>query len=153
MTRHILMTKSCGAIFAGAVLAIAASYSAAQQVKTPSTVSESAPARAGTASVPTASGKASHPTSAPRTPTAANESAPAPAGARGQPAVGKTESINRLPQTPSSVSESAPARTGQATVPTARYTRTWSQADANNDGVIDRFEFDRWMTSQQAAKR
>ena len=152
MTRHIFITKSCGAIFTATVLALAASYSAAQQAKTPSGVSESAPARAGSASVPTAADKAGQPAYPPKTPSAAREVSPGPAGITSQPA-GKTDSINRLPQTPSSVSESAPARTGKATVPTARYTRTWSQADANNDGVIDRFEFDRWMTSQQSAKR
>ena len=166
MTRHDPIRKSCGAMFFGALLALPVSYSAAQQAKTPSTVNESAPARTGAATVPSGSGNqplsgsAARSAYPPQTPSGANESAPAragsaatPTGGQGQSAVGKTESINRLPQTPSSVSESAPARTGAATVPTARYTPMWSQADANNDGVIDRFEFDRWMVQQHSARR
>jgi hypothetical protein len=29
----------------------------------------------------------------------------------------------------------------------------WDVADVNNDGVIDRFEFDRWMMQERSASR
>ena len=131
----------------------------AKEVKTPSGVSESAPARTGPATVPTGPGgrqplAGGAPEYPPRGPSGVSESSPATVGPASTPTVGQgrsaapvgsTGAMDRLPQTPSSVSESAPARTGAATVPTARYTRDWSAADANKDGVVDRFEFDRWM--------
>lgn len=165
MTYHYNI-KPLVAIGLGALVALPAAGLAQQARQYPSSVSESAPARTGPATTPTGPGgrqplAGGAPAYPPQGPSGVSESQPAttgsastPTAGQGQSAnVGKTESINRLPQTPSSVSESAPARTGSATVPSARHTRMWDQADANKDGVVDRFEFDRWMMKQQSAKR
>jgi hypothetical protein len=167
MAQNIGIRKPLSAIICGALFALPAVGAAQQTDQNPTSVSESAPARTGAASVPTGPGgrqplAGGTPAYPPQGAAGVSESMPATAGraatptaGQGQSAtpVGRTESMNRLPQTPSSVSESAPARSGAATVPTARYTRNWDEADANNDGVIDRFEFDRWMTRQQTARR
>lgn len=165
MTR--LQCKPLSAIIAAALLAMPAVSTAQQTDQKPSSVSGSAPARTGPATVPTGPGgrqplAGGAPAYPPKGASGVNESMPATAGqastptaGKGQSAapVGRTDSTSRQVQTPSSVSESAPARTGQASVPTARHTRNWGEADANRDGVVDRFEFDRWMDRQQSARR
>lgn len=166
MTSHGKLLNIASSLAIGATMALSSWHVLAQQARTPASVNESAPARAGAATVPTGSGDhpvgnaASQPVmpGGAQSPSSVNESAPARAGAASTPTggqgrsaqpVGATDSMGTLPRTPSSVSESAPARTGPGSVPTARYTRHWDIADTNNDGVIDRFEFDRWMTSER----
>lgn len=159
--------KTLGAMIAAALLAMPAVSTAQKTNQHPSSVNESAPAQTGPATVPTGPGgrqplAGGAPAYPPSGASGVNESMPATAGGASTPTagqgksaapVGRTDSMNRQVQTPSSVNESAPARTGQATVPTARYTRNWGEADVNRDGVVDRFEFDRWMDRQQSARR
>lgn len=163
MTKRVDMKKPLSAITIAALFALPAVSTAQQTNKNPSSVSESAPARTGPATVPTGPGgreAGGTPAYPPKGPGGVNESMPAAAGnastptaGKGQSAAPRTESMNRQVQTPSSVNESAPARTGKATVPTARHTRNWGEADSNRDGVVDRFEFDRWMDRQKSSRR
>lgn len=156
------LSKPLSAMVAAALFALPAASIAQQTSTQPSGVSESAPARAGSATVPTGrpDGRGGAPAYPPTGASGVSESSPGTAGRASTPTAGqgktaapRTESTPHKVQTPSSVSESAPARTGQDTVPTARYTRNWSEADTNRDGVVDRFEFDRWMDRQQSARR
>ena len=155
--RTIAINALCAAVI-GALSGTAAL--AASDPQRPSSVSESAPARTGPASVPSepaAGGKPAYPRAKP---SGVSESAPATTGPASTPTHGqgrsapaaKTEAVNRLPQTPSSVSESAPARTGSATVPTARAPQSFEAADLNKDGVIDRREYERLFPAQGATR-
>ena len=123
-----------------------------------SSASESAPARAGSATVPTEGPRAGTPAYPPTTsPSSVSESAPATTGPGSTPTRGqgrsappqRTDSMGRLPEAPSSVSESAPARTGKASVPTAP---RFDTLDYNKDGVIDRSEYDRFFREKKRAR-
>ena len=149
--------KTFPAVAASALLT--ASLFAAGVVHAASSVSESAPARTGQATVPTEAPRAGTPAYPSGTnPSGVNESSPATAGrastptrGQGQSAVApKAESMNRLPETPSSVSESAPSRTGRARVPTAP---AFDAVDLNRDGVLDRSEYDRFMQQKKQKKQ
>lgn len=150
-SRHALAPVFMGALIAFPALAIDAAHAA-------SSVSESAPARTGTATVPTEVPRAGTPAYPPTTsPSSANESAPATTGPASTPTRGqgrsapapRTDSMSRLPETPSSVSESAPARAGKATVPTAP---NFDRLDFNKDGVIDRSEYDRFFREKKRTR-
>lgn len=150
---------------AAATLVAAALAFPAAAANNPSSVNESAPARTGSASVPTGGSnpsiRSSENVALPKSPSSVNESAPArtgtstPTGAPSHAMRMGTEPTDHKMKTPSSVNESAPAQTGKQTTPTAkgkkhrRSAMRFDDADMNKDGNVDRMEFDSYMAKHR----